>query len=405
MKYVVVLADGMADYPIKELGNKTPLEYAKTPNLDMLVKSSEVGTVKTVPDGMPPGSDVANLSVLGYDPRKYYTGRSPLEALSMGVDLGENDVAFRCNLVTLSEDSDYEQKIMLDYSADEISTEEASLLIEEVSRHLRQEGISFFPGLSYRHLMVWRGGPLDTVLTPPHDIPNQIVGPYLPQGKGSQLLRELMFSSYVILSQHPLNKKRAEKGLKPANSLWFWGQGKKPAIPSFPERFGIKGSVISAVDLTRGLGIAAGLSKVLVPGATGNIHTNFLGKALATLEELKKGQDFVYLHIEAPDEAGHRGELETKIKAIEEIDEKVIGVLISGLNQQEDFKLMVLPDHPTPLAVRTHVADPVPYLIYHKKKPIASGLTQFSEKQAMMTNKHWEEGHLLMSHFLSHCSS
>lgn len=400
MKYIVVLGDGMADYPIDELNNLTPLQYASTPNMDLLAGKSELGMVKTVPAGFPPGSDVANLSVLGYDPAIYYTGRSPLEALSMGVELAADDIAFRCNLVTLSDVSDYEKKVMVDYSSDEILTADSRILMQAVGDKFNNDKICFYPGISYRHLMVWHGGPSDPDLTPPHDISGRMIGEYLPKGAGAELLTELMISSQEILVKHPVNQARAEKGLNPANSLWFWGQGRKPMLRSFFDKYGLKGSVISAVDLTKGLGISAGLRVVDVPGATGNITTNFAGKANAALGELRSGQDFVYIHIEAPDEAGHRGELDTKIKSIEAIDEKVLGTLLQGLDMFDDYKLMLLPDHPTPLSVRTHVADEVPYLIYQKNNNV-SGAPSYNESTGRGTGLYIKDGHLLMEHFLA----
>ncbi|MGE5398673.1 MAG: cofactor-independent phosphoglycerate mutase [Chitinophagales bacterium] len=400
MKYIIVLADGMADYPIPELNNRTPLMYASTPNMDHMAFSAELGLVKTVPEGFPPGSDVANLSVMGYDPREYYTGRSPLEALSMGIDLKPEDVAFRCNLVTLDDNPDYAKKVMMDYSSDEITTGESGLLIGEVSSRLSSPELRFYPGISYRHLMVWTGGSSNIDLTPPHDISDRVIGKYLPRGEGSQTLLKLMEASNTFLKDHPVNQDRIRKNLRPATSLWFWGQGRKPAITSFENKYGLKGSVISAVDLTRGLGIAAGLKPVIVPGATGNISTNFYGKATAALEELKQGQDFVYIHIEAPDEAGHRGELDTKIKAIEEIDEKVVGVLLQGLHFCENYRIMILPDHPTPLSTRTHASDEVPFLIYEKGSSRTDGPETFSEETARCSGQIIQQGFRLMDHFL-----
>ncbi len=300
MKYVVILGDGMADYPVPQLDNKTPLQYAKKPNIDELAKKSLIGLVKTVPDGIPPGSDAANLSVMGYNPKKYYTGRSPLEAVSMGIELSDTDVALRCNLVTLSEHEDYANKTMIDYSSDEISTEEAKILIEAVNQALKTETINFYPGISYRHCMVWDNGKTGLGCTPPHDILEKKITDFLPK-ESSGLLLDLMIKSYDILSQHPVNIARQQKGLRPANSIWLWGEGKKPMLSSFQEKYSISGSVISAVDLLKGIGICAGLTSIDVEGATGNIHTNFSGKAAAALEALKT-DDFVYVHIEAPDE-------------------------------------------------------------------------------------------------------
>lgn len=398
MKYVVVLADGMADYPLDELGQLTPLEYAHTPNFDRLAAKSRLGLVKTVPDGMPPGSDVANLSVLGYDPAVHYTGRSPLEAVSLGIDLSEDDAAFRCNLVTLSEEPKYSDRVMVDYSADEISSDEARELIAEVSRQLGSEAFSFYPGISYRHLMLWKGGSLEVELTPPHDIPGKRIENYLPRGKHGSRLLALMQASPEILSQHPVNRRRIEQGKRPANSIWFWGEGRKPSLPSFAAKYGLKGTVICAVDLIRGLGVCAGLKPVRVPGATGGIVTNFLGKAQAAIKELLGGQDFVFIHIEAPDEAGHRGELDKKIGAIESIDREVVGEIVSALEGIE-YKLLLLPDHPTPISVRTHVADPVPFLIYHSRVE-QSGTPAFSEKTAREKGWTVDIGHTLMDCFI-----
>ena len=400
LKYIVVLGDGMADYPIAALGDLTPLQYARTPNLDQLAAAGQLGMVKTVPEGMPPGSDVANLSVMGYDPRRYYTGRSPLEAVAMGVELEDTDVAFRCNLVTLSEEPDYAAKTMIDYSSDEISSEESARLIEEVKNRLASSEIRFYPGISYRHLMVWQNGALDVNLTPPHDISERKINGHLPRGPRSEILLRLMVESSRFLPSHPVNQARVQRGLRPATSLWFWGQGKKPTLPSFNDKFGLTGSVISAVDLTKGLGICAGLKAVQVPGATGNITTNFIGKARVAIAELQEGRDFVYIHVEAPDEAGHRGELDTKVKSIEEIDEKVIGLLLEELEQFEDYRMMVLPDHPTPLSVRTHTSEEVPFLIYQKSQPIQGSKEGYNEKSAQNSGLYVAEGHLLMDYFL-----
>lgn len=400
MKYVLILGDGMADYPVEQLGNKTPLQYAKKDNMDYLAQHSEVGLVRTIPDGIPPGSDAANLSVMGYNPKEYYTGRSPLEAVSMGINLSDTDVAIRCNLVTLSEDEDYSQKIMIDHSSDEISTEEARELINEVNRHLKSQDITFYPGISYRHCMVWNNGLTGLNLTPPHDILDKKITEYLPKGENNKLLLDMMVKSYEILKDHPINKARISKGLRPANSIWLWGEGKKPLLSKFCDKYKINGSVISAVDLIKGIGILVGLKNVDVEGATGNIHTNFIGKAQAALKELESGQDFVYLHFEAPDECGHRYEIENKVKSIEIIDEQVVGTILKGLEKYEDYKLLILPDHPTPLSLRTHTSDPVPYLLYQKSKPNKSGVTGYDEVQAASTNICFNEGYKLMDHFI-----
>jgi len=399
-KYVVILGDGMPDYKMPQLDNRTPLEAARTPNMDFLAGKGIMGMVKTIPQGYPPGSDVANLSVIGYDPARYYTGRSPLEAVSMGVDLKEDEVAFRCNLVTLSEASSFEEKVMVDYSAGEISTSEAARLIEEAGKELGGVEFSFYPGISYRHLMVWKGGPDDIDLTPPHDISDREIGPYLPSRAQGQQLRQLMEKSHEFLSRHPVNRSRVEKGLAPANCMWLWGQGRKPRLKSFKDKYGLTGSVISAVDLIKGIGLCAGLEVVEVPGATGNIHTDFFGKAKAALLELEKGKDFIYLHVEAPDEAGHQGKVEDKIKAIEEIDEKVVGEILGGLEKHKDYSLMVLSDHPTPLKVKTHVEDPVPFVIYDGKDSSRGKAAGFNEGEAEKTGIFLESGPQLMDYFL-----
>ncbi|RQD73401.1 MAG: cofactor-independent phosphoglycerate mutase [Candidatus Syntrophonatronum acetioxidans] len=403
-KYVVILGDGMPDYKVPQLDDRTPLEAARTPNMDFLAGKGIMGMVKTIPQGYPPGSDVANLSVMGYDPARYYTGRSPLEAVSMGVDLQEEEVAFRCNLVTLSEASSFTEKVMVDYSAGEISTGEAARLIEGIGKELGGGEFSFYPGISYRHLMVWKGGPDDIDLTPPHDISDQKIGPYLPSGDQGQKLRDLMKKSYEIFSRHPVNQSRREKGQPPANCIWLWGQGRKPRLKSFKDKYGLTGSVISAVDLIKGIGLCAGLEVVEVPGATGNIHTDFLGKAKAALEELEKGKDFIYLHVEAPDEAGHQGKVEDKIKAIEEIDEKVVGEILRGLENHKEYNLMVLSDHPTPLKIKTHVEDPVPFVIYRGKDSSPGKAAGFSEEEAEKTGIFLESGPRLMDYFLGKIS-
>ncbi len=400
MKYVVILGDGMADYPMPQLGNRTPLQCAEKPNIDYLARNGEVGMVKTVPDGIPPGSDAANLSVMGYDPKKYYTGRSPLEAVSMGVDLAETDLAFRCNLVTLSEDEDYNDKTMIDYSSDEISSQEAAELIKEINRHFNTKEIIFHPGISYRHCMVWHHGPAGSKLTPPHDILERKITEYLPSGQQAGVLYEMMQKSFAILKDHPVNKARIARGLRPANSIWLWGEGKKPAIPEFKDKYNIKGSVVSAVDLIKGIGICAGLRSVDVEGATGNIHTNFIGKAMAAIQELEKGADFVYVHVEAPDECGHRYEIENKVKSIEFLDSKVVGPVLEGLKQFDDYSVLVLPDHPTPLSLRTHTSEPVPYILYRKSSEKKSGVSGYDEFQAKSTGIHIDKGHTLMDKFL-----
>lgn len=402
MKYLVILADGMADYPLPELNDRTPLQVSNKPNMDRLAQQGEVGRVRTVPPGMPPGSDVANLAVLGYNPRQYYTGRSPLEAISIGVDLALTDVAFRCNLVTLSDAPTTSEKVMTDYSAGEISTNEAEIIIKDLAKELNSEEINFYPGVSYRHLMVWHNGPSKCRLTPPHDISDRQIGAFLPKGDCSAKLFGLMEQSWSILKNHPVNLKRIALGLRPANSIWFWGEGTKPNILSFSEKYGLKGSVVSAVDLTKGLGISAGLKVINVPGATGNIHTNFQGKAQSVLKAFAEGDDFVYLHIEAPDEAGHQGDLKTKIQAIEKIDE-VLEVILNELPKiAKDYRILLLPDHPTPITLKTHVADPVPFVIYQSgKSKTETSTIVFDEATSNTTGIFFEEGYYLMDHFVT----
>ena len=364
-KYIVVLIDGAADYKLKELGNKTPLQIAKKPEIDRLAQKGEVGMVKTIPEGIPPGSDTANLSILGYDPAIYSTGRSSLEAVSIGIKLEDDDVTFRCNLVTLSDEPDYNAKVMIDYSAGEISTEESEGLIRKLDSVLGNDHIKFYKGVSYRHVIVWKNGPENTVLTPPHDISGKKIKEFLPSGEGSKDILDMMISSSEILSLDDVNIKRIRAGKNPANSIWLWGKGRKPNLDPFFKKYGVKGSVISAVDLVKGIGICAGLRSVNVEGATGNINTNFKGKAQAVIDEIKNGQDFVYVHIEAPDECGHQGNIAEKIRAIEIIDDKVVGKIRKTLDKMgESYRLMILPDHPTPISIRTHTSDPVPFLIY-----------------------------------------
>ena len=401
MKYIVVLGDGMADLKLAALGDKTPLEVAKKPNIDKLARAGEMGMVQTVPEGYPPGSDVANLSVMGYNPEIFYTGRSPIEAVSMGVELGPEDIAFRCNLVTLSEEEKYADKTMVDYSAGEISTGEARTLISDLHGFLGNENMEFHGGVSYRHLLVWRNGEEEFELIPPHDISDRKITDYLPKGAQAEVLQNLMEKSYAFLTEHPINLDRVARGLNPANSIWLWGQGKKPALANFYEKFGLTGSVISAVDLVKGLGLCAGLDVVEVEGVTGNIHTNFKGKALAAIEELKKGKDFIYLHVEAPDEAGHQGDLDTKIKAIEELDEKVVAVLLDGLKDFAEYRLLILPDHPTPISLKTHTSDPVPYLLYDSRVELKQEVHGYDESSAAAFGLKFTDGYKLLDFFLT----
>ncbi|MCQ4021908.1 MULTISPECIES: cofactor-independent phosphoglycerate mutase [unclassified Ruminococcus] len=402
MKYAVVLCDGMADYPVDALSGKTPMSVAKKPTMNSLAAKAEVGLVKTVADGMKPGSDVANLSVMGYDSRKYYTGRSPLEAASIGIDLKDGDVTLRCNLVTLSDEDNYEDKTMVDYCADDISSEEAREIIQFIEEKLGDDEFKFYSGVSYRHCLVWNNGePKPGELTPPHDITGRKITDYIPKGEYTDKLYSLMKKSYELLKDHPVNKKRIANGRRPANSIWLWGEGQKPILDSFEQKFGLKGAVISAVDLLKGIGICAGMKTPEVEGATGYIDTNFTGKLEAALECLKNDCDFAYIHIEAPDECGHRGEQENKIRAIELIDEKILTPLVSQLEKMGDFAVMVLPDHPTPLSIRTHCGDPVPYLIYRSNDEKASGVSVLDEESAKATGVYVEEGYTLMNRFLS----
>ena len=403
MKYLVILGDGMADKPVPQLGGKTPLQAANKPSMDFLAANGEMGLVKTVPDGMYAGSDVANLSVLGYNPKEYYTGRSPIEAESMGISLTETDVAIRCNLVTLSDEAEYSEKTMVDYAAGEISTDEARVLLEAIQKeaaNLPGGGeISFHTGLSYRHCTLWQNGKIDLHLTGPHNIADKIVGEYLPE---NELLLELMQKSYDIFKDHPINKQRIEKGLRPANSIWFWGEGTKLSIPSFKEKFGLEGAVISAVDLPKGLGICAGLRVVNVPGFTDEVDTNYEGVVKAAVDAFKTG-DFVYLHVQAPDECGHRGEAENKTRSIEMIDQKVLAPMLKELEQFGEFKIMLLPDHFTPIETRNHTGDAVPFVIYErsaKGNAAANATATYDEAQSAKTGLIIEDGYTLMSRFL-----
>lgn len=402
MKYVVVLYDGMADYPVPALGGKTPMMVANKPNFDRMAKHGTVGLVRTVAPGLTPGSDVANLSVMGYDPCLYYTGRSPLEAVSMGIDLSDTDVALRCNLVTLSDEEDYSEKTMVDYCAGDISSEEAAEIIKTVEEKLGNDIFAFYSGVSYRHCLVWHDGKTEIgKLTPPHDISGRKIGGYLNKNPDAAGLLELMEKSCEILKDHPVNLKRISEGKRPANAIWLWGQGSRPSLPLFEKLYGVKGSVISAVDLLKGIGICAGMNTPDVEGATGYIDTNFEGKAQKAVEELENGSDFVYIHIEAPDECGHRNEPENKVKAIELIDSRVLPIVLEALEKYDDYKVMILPDHPTPIVTGTHASDPVPFMIYHKKDEKDSGVDSINEETASKTGIFIEEGPSLMSRFLS----
>lgn len=395
MKYVVILGDGMADEPIESLGNKTILQAADTPFLDMLSKKSEIGMVHTVPDGMAPGSDTANLSVLGYDPKIYYSGRSPLEALSIGVPMTDTDIALRCNIVTISEEEGvpYEEQTIIDHSSSEISTEDCGILLEAVRKELENDIFKFYLGTSYRHCTIWHNGSV-VKLTPPHDVLGQKVGPNLPE---TESLREMMKKSYEILKNHPLNIERKKKGLNPANSCWFWGAGTKPALSSFEEKTGKKGVMISAVDLLKGIAVGAGMDNIIVPGADGTLHTNYEGKANAAIKALTEdGYDFAYIHVEAPDEMGHQGSVERKIKAVENLDGRVIKTVVEGLKKSgEPFRVIVTPDHPTPIRLRTHVAKPVPYLLYDSTEEL-DRTWNYNEAEAETSKNYVANGHQLI---------
>ena len=395
MKYLVLLLDGMADYPVPELSGKTPMELAKKPNIDFLSANGEVGLCKTVADGLKPGSDVANLSVLGYDPAVCYTGRSPLEAASIGIDLKPTDVAMRCNLVTLSDEANYADKTMVDYCADDISTEEAAKIIQFIEEKLGNELYKFYSGVSYRHCLVIQNGTTKLGnMTPPHDISGRVVGEYLSEAEEAKPLLELMEKSYELLKDHPVNLERIKRGKRPANSIWLWGEGRKPSLEDFKAKNGISGGIVSAVDLLRGIGKCANMAVPEVKGATGYIDTDFTAKKNAAIELFEKGTDLVYIHMEAPDECGHRGEVENKIKSIELIDELVAGPMMDYL-KGTPHSILVMPDHPTPLTLKTHVSDPVPYLIYNSEKQI-SGPDTINEKTAAKTGNKIDFGPAVM---------
>ncbi|MGN1156140.1 MAG: cofactor-independent phosphoglycerate mutase [Agathobacter sp.] len=436
MKYVIVLGDGMADRPLAELGDKTPLEYAKTPTMDALAQKGELGLVHTIPEGMKPGSDTANLSVLGYDPKKYYSGRSPLEALSIGVPMKDTDVALRCNIVTLSEEEEtYEKRHMIDHSSDEISTEDAAILLravvdglglnhspEDSRNHSPEDGrnrsledgrnrslmnatddgaeqeFSYYVGTSYRHCLIWDHGEVID-LAQPHDILGKCIETYLP--RESKLL-DMMKKSYDILVNHPINIARKEKGLRPANSCWFWGAGTKPALSSFEEKTGKKGAMISAVDLLKGIAVGASMKVIEVEGANGGLHTNYEGKANAAVNALtKENYDFVYVHLEGPDEMGHQGSVERKVQAIEWLDEKIVKPIVEGLSGAgEEFRMLILPDHPTPICIRTHSSEPVPYVLYDSRVEKANAAMGYNEKEAEKAGVYVAEGHTIIEKLL-----
>jgi 2,3-bisphosphoglycerate-independent phosphoglycerate mutase len=407
MKYFVLLGDGMADRPVPELHDKTPLQAASIPNADRLAARSLCGMVQTIPDGMEPGSGPANMAVMGYDPARYYTGRSPIEAVSLGIDMQPEDVVFRCNLVTLSRNgnSEYKDRQMADYSAGEITTAEAAELIATLEAGLSSETVHFYAGRSYRHCMVWKNGPADLILTPPHDISGKSISGYLPQGDGSAFLLDLMTRSEVLLRDHPVNLRRAELGKNTADSIWLWGQGTRPQLPSFESVNGKTGAVISAVDLVFGIGRLIGLEMIEVPGATGNLNTDFNGKANAAIRAFGSGKDFVYLHVEAPDECGHQGDPPGKVMAIERIDADILGPVYDWLFENnkrtgEEFRILFLPDHPTPLSLRTHTSEPVPFMMYASDTPEGNGASAYNEVEASGTGLFFDSGPFLFRFFI-----
>ncbi len=401
MKYVVILCDGMADYPVKELQEKTPLEAAYVPNMDMLAKKSMIGLLKTVDDKLKPGSDIANLSVLGYDPEKYYTGRSPLEAGSIGIDMKDTDVSLRCNLVTLTDEENYADKTILDYCADDISTEEAEILVDYLAENLNSSEFKFYSGVSYRHCLIWNNGTLDLGnLTPPHDITGKEIKEYIPTHKNAEKLYKLIKKSFDLLKNHPINLARIEKGHRPANSIWLWGEGVKAKLDNFKDKYGLKASMISAVDLLKGIGKFSGMNVINVEGATGYIDTNFEGKTEAAIKSLKNDSDFVYIHIDAPDECGHRNEIENKVKSIELIDKYILGPLLEELNKFCDYRILITPDHATPLILKTHTNDPVPFLIFDSQKELGSNEV-FNEDTAKNSGLYIEPGYTIMDKFIN----
>ena len=397
MKYIVILGDGMGGRPLEALGGKTTLEYAATPTMDSLAGKGELGLVCNVPKGMSPGSDVANLSVMGYDPAAYYTGRSPLEALSLRIDMAPTDIVFRCNIVNVTEDEPYEQKVNTDHASGEISTAEADQLMDAIREAFNSDTVQFYTGTSYRQIMVWKGGSLQE-LVPAHDHLGEVIAPYLPK---NEMLRSMMERSFDILNNHPVNLARAARGEKKANSLWFWGAGTRPALTSFTEKTGLTGTMISAVDLLKGIAVGAGLDAPVIEGATGSLHTNYEGKVQAALDALlNKGQDFAYIHLEAPDEMGHQGLMQEKVQAIEYLDSRVVKPVVEALEAAgEDFRLYIVPDHATPLAIRTHNTDPVPYILYDSRRQ-ARKIARYTEKEAAATGIYEANGHNMMSRLL-----
>lgn len=401
MKYIIILGDGMAGEPLECIGGKTTLEQALTPEMDRLAKMSEIGLVSMVPEGMAPGSDTANLSVLGYNPEVYYTGRSPLEALSIGVGMEEDDVSFRCNMVTLTEDASlpYEDQRIVDHSSDEINTRDAGVLLEVLKEEVLKPGFELYRGTSYRHLLLWKNGH-EMELTPPHDILTNQIREYLP---GDPMLLAMMKESYRVLKEHPVNLKRKAQGLRPANSAWFWGAGKRPKLPDFQEKTGKRGVMISAVDLLKGIAAGSGMKIVHVEGADGGLHTNYEGKAQSAVRALlDEGYDFAYIHVEAPDEMGHQGSVEKKVRAIEFLDQRLIRIVREAMDASgEPYRLLILPDHPTPIAARTHTADPVPYLLYDRKRP-ENGAESYCERTAVQSGRWEKNGYHLIEHLFEY---
>lgn len=397
MKYIVVLGDGMADEPLEALGGKTPLEYAQTPCMDSLASMGHMGLVQNVPSGMAPGSDVANLSVLGYDPKRSYSGRSPLEALSVGVKMEPDDVIFRTNIVTLTEEEPYAEKTILDHSSGEIATKDADVLMDAIRSAFNSETVQFYTGTSYRHIMVWKKGKLVS-LEPPHDHLGTQIGPWLPK---EPMLREMMEESFPILNAHPMNLARAEAGKHKANSLWFWGAGTKPSLQNFEEKTGLKGAMISAVDLLKGIAVGAGMKVYQVPGATGSLDTNYEGKAQAAVKALlEDGCDFVYIHVEAPDEMGHQGLIHEKVQSIEYLDQRLIALVKKAMDDSgEDYRMLILPDHPTPIRVRTHTGSPVPFLLYDSTHP-EKKKAKYSEAEAAATEDFEHDGYQLIDRLI-----
>ncbi|OGW41282.1 MAG: cofactor-independent phosphoglycerate mutase [Nitrospirae bacterium RBG_13_39_12] len=400
MKYIVILGDGMADRPVKELGGKTPLQKAYKPNMDRLVREGITGKVRTIPVGSNPGSDIANLNILGYNPDEFYSGRAPLEAVSIGIKLKNDDVAYRCNLVTLKFNKNKTKAVMEDYSAGHITTKEAKELISDINREIGTEQICFYPGVSYRHIMVWASGALNNECIPPHDITGKNIADYLPVGEGEEVLRDMMLKSTGILERHPVNRERVKRGDNPANSIWFWGQGKKPSLPTFREKYSLEGALVSAVDLMKGIGICAGFEILEVQGITGYLDTNYAGKAEAALKALEK-VDFAYIHVEAPDEAGHSGSYSDKIKAIEDFDALVVGTVLKKIESFEEYRILILPDHATPIEVKTHTDEPVPFVIYDNSIKRKNEDTAFdetiTERKGILF---FEEGYKLIDYFI-----